>query len=45
VSEKDELYRRFTPVEAAAIQSFPESFKFAGSEGDPTVKLEMQFHL
>lgn len=29
-----ELYRRFTPREAARIQSFPDSFKFAGSEID-----------
>lgn len=29
-----ELYRRFTPREAARIQSFPEDFAFAGSEGD-----------
>ena len=29
-----ELYRRFTPKEAARIQSFPETFMFAGSESD-----------
>ena len=29
-----ELYRRFTPREAAAIQSFPEDFAFSGSEAD-----------
>lgn len=29
-----ELYRRFTPREAARIQSFPDSFKFPGSEAD-----------
>lgn len=34
VNEERELYRRFTPREAAGIQSFPESFKFAGSEAD-----------
>ena len=34
VDEKKELYRRFTPREAARIQSFPNTFKFAGSEND-----------
>lgn len=34
VSPEDELYRRFTPLEAARIQSFPDDFKFAGSEPD-----------
>ena len=34
VDAKKELYRRLTPIEAARIQSFPDSFKFAGSEGD-----------
>ncbi|MFH1288136.1 MAG: DNA (cytosine-5-)-methyltransferase [bacterium] len=34
VNKKKELYRRFTPREAARIQSFPDSFQFAGSEGD-----------
>jgi len=34
VNEEEELYRRFTHREAARIQSFPESFKFAGSEYD-----------
>lgn len=34
VDPSKELYRRFTPREAARIQSFPESFAFAGSEGD-----------
>lgn len=29
-----DLYRRFTPREAARIQSFPDSFKFVGSEAD-----------
>ena len=34
VDPSKELYRRFTPREAARIQSFPETFTFAGSEGD-----------
>jgi DNA (cytosine-5)-methyltransferase 1 len=34
VSPEKELYRRFTPMEAARIQSFPDKFKFAGSEAD-----------
>lgn len=34
VEPERELYRRFTPREAARIQSFPESFRFVGSEGD-----------
>ena len=32
VNPETELYRRFTPLEAARIQSFPDTFKFAGSE-------------
>jgi DNA (cytosine-5)-methyltransferase 1 len=32
VDPSRELYRRFTPREAASIQSFPESFKFPVSE-------------
>ena len=32
VDPAKELYRRFTPREAARIQSFPDSFEFAGSE-------------
>ena len=34
VDKEKELYRRFTPREAARIQSFSDSFDFAGSEGD-----------
>jgi len=34
VNSKKELYRRFTPKEAACIQSFPDSFKFIGTELD-----------
>jgi DNA (cytosine-5)-methyltransferase 1 len=34
VDPTKELYRRFTPKEAAGIQSFPESFEFVGSEAD-----------
>jgi len=34
VNPDQELYRRFTPREAARIQSFPEDFIFTGSEGD-----------
>lgn len=32
VDAERDLYRRFTPLEAARIQSFPDDFKFAGSE-------------
>lgn len=32
VDPEKELYRRFTPCEAARIQSFPDTFVFAGSE-------------
>lgn len=32
VDPTKELYRRFTPLEAARIQSFPDNFKFAGTE-------------
>lgn len=32
VDPAKELYRRFTPLEAARIQSFPDSFKFVGTE-------------
>jgi DNA (cytosine-5)-methyltransferase 1 len=34
VDPAKELYRRFSPQEAALIQSFPDNFIFAGSEGD-----------
>lgn len=34
VDPETELYRRFTPREAARIQSFPDTFEFAGSESD-----------
>lgn len=34
VDPEKERYRRFTPREAARIQSFPDSFQFAGSEID-----------
>lgn len=34
VDSEKELYRRFTPREAARIQSFPDKFEFAGSETD-----------
>lgn len=34
VDSKKELYRRFTPLEAARIQSFPDNFKFLGSQAD-----------
>ncbi|MCL2051746.1 MAG: DNA (cytosine-5-)-methyltransferase [Lachnospiraceae bacterium] len=34
VDTEKELYRRFTPKEAARIQSFPDEFEFAGSEAD-----------
>lgn len=34
VDKEKELYRRFSPLEAARIQSFPDSFVFEGSQGD-----------
>jgi len=34
VNPEKEVYRRFTPLEAARIQSFPDEFIFAGSETD-----------
>lgn len=32
VDPEKELYRRFTPLEAARIQSFPDEFRFAGTD-------------
>jgi DNA (cytosine-5)-methyltransferase 1 len=32
VDRNKELYRRFSPKEAAAIQSFPSNFRFSGSD-------------
>ncbi|MDB5224500.1 MAG: bspRIM [Candidatus Adlerbacteria bacterium] len=32
VDKKKELYRRFSPLEAARIQSFPDQFEFLGSD-------------
>lgn len=34
VDKDKDLYRRFTPNEAARIQSFPDTFKFTGTQGD-----------
>lgn len=34
VDADKELYRRFTPREAARIQSFPDEFQFVGSDSD-----------
>jgi DNA (cytosine-5)-methyltransferase 1 len=34
VDPEKELYRRFTPREAARIQSFPDTFEFTVSEFD-----------
>ena len=34
VNADKELYRRFTPREAARIQSFPDDFEFVGSDTD-----------
>ncbi len=34
VDVENEKYRRFTPREAARIQSFPDDFEFVGSEAD-----------
>jgi len=34
IDPSKEKYRRFTPREAARIQSFPDTFNFAGSEAD-----------
>ena len=34
VDPERELYRRFTPREAARVQSFPDTFEFVGNEQD-----------
>ena len=34
VDPKKERYRRFTPLEAARLQSFPDDFSFLGSDAD-----------
>jgi len=34
VNAEKERYRRFSPREAARIQSFPDNFEFVGSQGD-----------
>ena len=34
VDPEKERYRRFSPLEAARIQSFPDGFEFTGSQGD-----------
>lgn len=34
VDRENEKYRRFTPREAARIQSFPDNFRFVGTEAD-----------
>ena len=34
VDPSKERYRRFSPLEAARIQSFPDNFEFVGSQGD-----------
>jgi DNA (cytosine-5)-methyltransferase 1 len=34
VDPEKESYRRFSPVEAARIQSFPDEFEFTGSQAD-----------
>ena len=34
VDSNKEIYRRFTPREAARIQSFPDTFIFEGTEAD-----------
>lgn len=36
---KDRSYRRLTPSEAARIQSFPENFVFAGSDGKKYIQI------
>lgn len=44
VNPEKELYRRFTPLEAARIQSFPDEFILQEVKPMRIDKLEMQFH-
>lgn len=36
---KKDCYRRITPIEAARIQSFPESFKFTGTDAQKYIQI------